>query len=112
MQISGNNPATVDIGTTYADLGAIITGPTTADTNLGIRYFVDGLEVSSVQIDTSEAGEHTVEYVATNASGTATSTRTVIIEAPADAPIIDTASSTPETSVITDTSASSTPSSI
>jgi hypothetical protein len=37
--------------------------------------------VPSITIDTSEPGEHTIDYVATNAAGTSTSTRTVIIEA-------------------------------
>jgi hypothetical protein len=84
IEVQGNNPATIYVGSTYADLGAIITGPTEADTNLGIHFFVNGAAVSSVSLDTSAPATHTIEYVATNGSGTATSTRTVIVEAPAD----------------------------
>ncbi|MDO8521658.1 MAG: hypothetical protein Q7S08_00005, partial [bacterium] len=80
------------------DLGAIITGPTEADTNLGIHTFLDGLAMDTINLDTSIAGTHTIDYVATNSAGTATSTRTVIVEAPANTIIVaDTASSTPAT---------------
>jgi hypothetical protein len=88
IAITGNNPATISVGDSYADLGATITGPTEADRNLGISYFVNGAEVSTVQIDTEEAGEHAIEYVATNDFGTATSTRTVIVGS-TDAPEAD-----------------------
>ena len=94
--INGNNPATISVGTTFGDLGAIITGPTEADKNLGLRVFVDGRElqpVETAQIDTSVAGEHTIDYVAQNSFGTATSTRTVIVEAPAST-IVTAATST------------------
>jgi hypothetical protein len=66
----------------YNDLGATITGPTRADLNLGIHLFLDGAAVPSITIDTSEPGEHTIDYVAENAAGTSTSTRTVIVEPP------------------------------
>ena len=89
IQINGNNPAMLAVGVVYADLGASITGPTTADTNLGIRYFVDGIAVSEVQIDTATSSTHTVDYVATNDAGTATSTRTVVIGAVAELPSAD-----------------------
>jgi hypothetical protein len=127
--VNGSNPATIDVGDAYADLGAIITGPTQADTNLGIYTFVDGIEMTSVAIDTSAPGTHTIDYVATNAAGSATSTRTVIVSAPAQAasstdPIAtegDTATSTPDSTATStdpiagadvpaaDSSASSTP---
>ena len=87
IEVSGSNPTTISVGDTYSDLGAIITGPTQNDTGLGIHTFVGGVEVSpmsGVQIDTSAAGEYTIEYVATNSVGSATSTRTVIVEAPAE----------------------------
>ncbi|MBI4276372.1 tail fiber domain-containing protein, partial [Candidatus Uhrbacteria bacterium] len=82
ISINGNNPATINVGDTYGDLGALITGPTEADKNLGIHTFLDGVAVDSINLDTSTAGEHTIDYVATNSFGTATSTRTVIISAP------------------------------
>ncbi|MEK7107517.1 MAG: hypothetical protein AAB899_05025, partial [Patescibacteria group bacterium] len=83
IKISGNNPARIVVGDTYGDLGAIITGPTEADKNLGIHTFLDGVAMDTIQLDTSAAGEHKVDYVATNSFGAATSTRTVIIETPA-----------------------------
>jgi hypothetical protein len=39
--VNGDNPATVDVGATYQDLGATITGPQ-ADLNLGLSVIVDG----------------------------------------------------------------------
>ena len=42
IQINGDNPAIVQVGDTYNDLGATITGPQ-ADLNLGIQTFVNGV---------------------------------------------------------------------
>jgi hypothetical protein len=59
------------------------TGPQ-ADLNLGITTFVNGIAMSPIQLDTSQPATDTIDYVATDPSGlTATSTRTVIIQAPA-----------------------------
>jgi hypothetical protein len=59
----------------------VITGPQ-QDLNLGITTYVNGTAMSPVQLDTTEAATDTIDYVATDQSGlTATSTRTVIIEA-------------------------------
>jgi hypothetical protein len=64
----------------YADLGATITGPQ-ADLHLGIRTYLNGVEMSPVQIDTSKMATDTIQYVVTDQNGqTATSTRTVIIQ--------------------------------
>jgi hypothetical protein len=54
IQINGDNPATVQVGATYNDLGATITGPQ-QDLNLGISTYVNGVAISPVQIDTSTA---------------------------------------------------------
>ena len=43
IQIDGDNPAIVQVGATYNDLGATITGPS-ADLNLGIQTYVNGVE--------------------------------------------------------------------
>jgi hypothetical protein len=84
IEIDGANPAIIQVGANYNDLGATITGPQ-QDLNLGIQTFVNGVAVSPVQIDTSEAATDTIDYVATDQNGlTSTSTRTVIIEAPAN----------------------------
>jgi hypothetical protein len=80
--MNGDNPATIGVG--YADLGASITGPQ-ADLHLGIHFFVDGAPTDTVQLDTSVAATHSIDYVVTGISGlTSTSIRTVIVSAPAN----------------------------
>ena len=56
ISINGANPATITVGTTYADLGATITAPQ-ADLNLGLTVVVDNATSTdgTVQIDTSTA---------------------------------------------------------
>jgi hypothetical protein len=100
LQINGDNPATVDVGATYQDLGATITGPQ-ADLNLGIEAIVDGGATTTpdqIAIDTTQPGTHTIRYVATDQAGAeGTATRTVIVHA-ASAPEegdTDAATSTP-----------------
>jgi surface protein with Ig-like domain len=84
IHINGENPANINVGTTYADLGAQITGPT-ADLNLGIHTFVDGTATDPVVIDTTIPGSHTIEYVVSDSSGlTSTSTRRVVVSAAAN----------------------------
>ena len=79
IEINGETPAIVQVGETYNDLGATITGPQ-ADLNLGITTYVNGVEMTPVQIDTTQAATDTIDYVATDTWGnTSTSTRTVII---------------------------------
>ena len=91
IAINGDNPAIIQVGASYSDLGATITGPQ-ADLNLGITTFVNGTAMSPVQIDTTQAATDTIDYVVTDQSGlTSTSTRTVIIQAAND----NQASSTP-----------------
>ena len=52
--------------------------------------YVNGVEMSPVQIDTNVATTDTVDYVATDSTGlTSTSTRTVIIETPSTVPTHD-----------------------
>jgi hypothetical protein len=41
IQVTGNNPAVLHVGDTYADLGATITGPR-SDLNLSIRTVLNG----------------------------------------------------------------------
>jgi len=82
IEINGDNPSHLQIGTTYVDLGAVITGPTQADTNLGVQTFFGTTPLEYALIDTSAPATYHIYYVATNASGTSTSTRTVIVDAP------------------------------
>ena len=100
-----DNPAIVQVGASYNNIGATIIGPQ-ADLNLGITTYINGVETNPVQIDTSAAATDTIDYVATDQSGlTSTSTRTVIIEAPASASANDIASTTSPQSAQGSTSA-------
>jgi hypothetical protein len=98
IEINGDNPAIVRVGASYDDLGATITGPQ-ADLNLSITTYVNGIETSPVQIDTSTVATDTIDYVATDQNGlTSTSTRTVVIEAgaaPSIVPTNDASTTTP-----------------
>jgi len=106
ISIMGNNPATINIGSVYGDLGATITGPV-ADLNLGIHTFVDGIAMDVPLINTSSTGTHTIDYVVTDQNGlTATSTRTVNVIDP-NAPTT-TATSTDATTTNTTTATSTT----
>jgi hypothetical protein len=84
IQINGDNPAIIEVGDSYADLGATVTdtGPGQAgDTDLGYQTFLNGTLVSNIAIDTSQIATDTIDYVVTDTAGlTATSTRTVLIE--------------------------------
>ena len=80
ITINGNNPATIYIGDTYNDLGAIATD--SEGHELSYRTFINGVLSGDIVIDTSAAATDTIDYVATDTWGnTATSTRTVIVEA-------------------------------
>ncbi len=69
--IQGNNPALIQIGSSYSDLGAKVTD--NISNNLGV---VVGGDV----VDTSEKGSYFVTYTATDEAGNvATATREVII---------------------------------
>jgi hypothetical protein len=100
IRINGDNPAIIQVGATYNDLGATITGPQ-ADLNLGIVSYLNGSPVSTIQLDTTQTATDTIAYVVTDSQGlAATSTRTVIVEAPASLP--------PPTSNASSTAATST----
>jgi hypothetical protein len=108
LQVNGDNPTILQVGDTYIDLGATITGPQ-ADLDLGITTYVNGIETNPVQIDTSVVATDTIDYVATDQKGlTATSTRTVIIEAPSIIPTAD-PSSTADASATTTTATTTLP---
>jgi hypothetical protein len=82
ITLNGANPAIIHVGDSYADLGATIIAPQ-ADLNLGIKMFLNGMLTSNIVVDTSAVATDTIDYVVTDSNGiTATSTRTVIVEAP------------------------------
>lgn len=64
LQIQGNNPATINVGDTYGDLGAIITSPESAK-NYGIKASLDDgefVDISQISVDTSVPGVHKIVY--------------------------------------------------
>ena len=123
ITIQGNNPAEIEVGTSYVDLGVI-----TRDSNgtdLSVRNFVNGVRVEMISLDTSSSTTYTIDYSATdNNRLTATSTRTVIVKNPApiteNPPPEETSMTTPSVSeplseplsepvIITEPSATSSP---
>ena len=102
IQINGDNPAIIHVGDSYEDLGATITGPK-ADLNLDIHTFVGNTPIDQAVIDTSTTTVYHINYVVTDQNGlAATSTRTVMVEAPL-------ASTPPPATSTTSPSATSTP---
>lgn len=67
IQILGNNPARIFVGTTYNDLGAVVTD--NVNENLGYTLTLNGRAVLEIQIDTREEGIHTIRYTATDQAG-------------------------------------------
>jgi hypothetical protein len=80
INIQGSNPATINVGDTYTDLGAIVHDNQGHD--LSYRTFINGILSGNILIDTTQIATDTIDYVATDTWGnTSTSTRTVVIEA-------------------------------
>jgi len=76
--IQGNNPANIEVGATYVDLGVIARDSNGLD--LSVRNFVNGTRVDQISLDTSTSTSYTIDYSATdNNNLTATSTRVVNI---------------------------------
>ncbi len=88
ITIIGNNPATIEIGATYSDMGATVadrdeTGA--VNNNLGLHFNVDGADASEVSIDTTVSTSspqatttHTIVYSAVDGAGNwSFATRTV-----------------------------------
>ena len=85
IRINGNNPAHINVGNTYQDLGA--TAKDNEGHDLGVKTFLNGALVSDIVLDTSTTS--IIDYVATDTWGnTATATRSVIIKSPAP-PVTD-----------------------
>ena len=74
ITVVGNNPATVEKGSSYADLGATVAD--NVNDNLGVT-------VSGDTVDTETVGEYTIIYTATDQAGNVgTATRTVNVVEP------------------------------
>ena len=72
ISILGNNPATITVGATYSDMGATVTdinADGTTNTNLGLHYSVDGIEMPLVSIDTATTSTHTIVYSSVDGGG-------------------------------------------
>jgi hypothetical protein len=97
ITVNGNNPATVQVGVIYADLGAMISSPA-SDKNLGITALIDNATSTNgtVTIDTSTAGTHAIEYRAFDQHGLmGSTTRAVVVQAAANDNPPPAATSTP-----------------
>jgi len=92
ITINGNNPAEIEIGSVYSDLGAIVTDD--KNDNLGYKTSVNGVEVEEVSIDTSEAGEYSITYTATDQEGNVGTAERVVIVSGANI-VEQTATTTP-----------------
>ena len=77
LQLLGNNPAVIDLHSTYSDLGAVLIDP--YGTNVGIHVFQDGKEVSSPTVDTSTSTSYTIEYRAIDPNGSTVMVRRVVL---------------------------------
>ena len=99
----GSNPAQIEIGTSYADPGATVSD--TGSPNIGLRYFVDGVRVNQITLNTASSTEYFIEYSAMdNAGNNATSSRRVMIGGPISDPVVESSlpSATTTASVITE----------
>ncbi|MDP3785015.1 MAG: DUF5011 domain-containing protein, partial [bacterium] len=80
ITILGNNPAVIEVGASYADMGVNVTD--NIDQNLGYTASLDGglalPQGAGLSLDTSTTTTHTILYTATDQAGnTASTTRTV-----------------------------------
>ncbi|MEK7593700.1 MAG: immunoglobulin-like domain-containing protein, partial [Patescibacteria group bacterium] len=85
ITLNGNNPATVNVGDIYTDLGASVTD--NVNNNLGYTISLNGAtstDPSSLFLDTGISSTNTLTFFATDQAGnTGTATRTVLVEDPA-----------------------------
>lgn len=77
ITILGNNPAAINVGDTYTDLGVTVTDD--KDENIGVSIFVDGTSTRQVTIDTNVPGEHTVRYRVTDTDDNSSEADRIVI---------------------------------
>jgi len=102
ITITGNNPANLSIGASYADLGASITD--NKDNNLGVQVstWKDGVMISETEavIDARENATYLIKYNAVDSDGNKAEEkiRTVIVGTGTvvSSPVIDTSTTTVE----------------
>jgi len=79
IEIIGDNPATISVGSTYVDPGATVSDA--GSPNIGYTTSVDGIVMAEVQIDTATSSVHTILYSATDQAGnTGTAERVVNVQ--------------------------------
>jgi hypothetical protein len=79
ISIIGNNPAEIQVGTSYVDLGATVTdmginpldpsGPLVQNNNLGLQYSVNGVSMTDITLDTSATSTNTIVFSAVDQAG-------------------------------------------
>jgi len=82
VTITGNNPASVELGATYSDLGATATtvGDTGVSVELTVHTFLNGVETENISLNTATSATYTITYKATSQAGVvATAERIVIV---------------------------------
>jgi hypothetical protein len=84
LQVLGNNPAQVALRASYVDLGVVFLDP--YGVNVGVHTFLNGAEVSSINIDTSIAAAHVVEYRATDPAGGVAYVKRIVLVGGAEDP--------------------------
>lgn len=67
ITVLGNNPARITFNSEYSDLGAYVYD--NKSDNLGYKTFVDGVEMTTVSIDTGTTTTYTIIYRATDQVG-------------------------------------------
>ncbi len=77
LQVLGNNPASIPIGTSYIDLGAVLIDP--ARTNVGVHIYMNGVETVSPSLDTSTTTSYAIEYRATDLQGNTIVARRIVL---------------------------------
>lgn len=82
--VNGNNPAEIDLGASYKDLGAVASSTDQTIVNFGVRTYFNGVEDNTPTLDTSVSGEHQITYRILDEEETvlAEATRTVIVTDP------------------------------
>ena len=70
LVVNGNNPANIEVNSTYADLGATVSD--NVDNNLGVKASLDNenwIEVGNLQLNTASSTTYTIYYKATDGAG-------------------------------------------
>ncbi len=67
LTVLGNNPARIAVGSSYADLGVLVTDDKSL--NIGYRVYLDGNEVTTISLDTREPRIYTITYTTADQVG-------------------------------------------